>query len=121
MRDAGVKKEDVKGLGIDATCSLAVVDTQGEPVCVTRGDLCGKPGERNVVLWADHRAEEDAALINKSGSAVLDYVGGAMSVGVNIPELELHSPSQPAGNGDPKDTLAQEAYARRIIWTLHVL
>jgi ribulose kinase len=122
MKDAGVKKEDVKGLGIDATCSLAVVDTHGEPVCVTRGeDLCGKPGERNVVLWADHRAEEDAALINKSESVVLDYVGGAMSVGVTIPGLELRSSSQPAGNGGPKDTLAQEAYARRIVWTLHVL
>jgi len=90
MKEAGVKKEDIKGLGIDATCSLAVVDTQGEPVCVSRGDeLCGKPGERNIVLWADHRAEEEASLINQSGSVVLDYVGGAMSV--SQPHSQNHS------------------------------
>lgn len=81
LKEAGVNKEDVKGLGIDATCSLAVVDAQGNPVCVTRGqDQCGKEGERNIILWADHRAEEEATLINNSGSVVLDYVGGAMSV-----------------------------------------
>jgi len=112
MRSAGVKKEDVKGLGIDATCSLAVVDTQGEPVCVSRGaDRCGRPGQRNIVLWADHRAEEEAALINKSGSVVLDYVGGAISVsGINhVSGSYLSSVS--AGNGDSEDTVAQEAYA----------
>lgn len=70
----------VKGIGFDATCSLAVSDMQGNPITVTRGSDLGKHGARNVILWADHRAEEEAKLINSTGSVVLDYVGGVMSV-----------------------------------------
>ncbi|KAG6877856.1 hypothetical protein C0993_003062 [Termitomyces sp. T159_Od127] len=77
----------VKGLGFDATCSLAVSDFQGEPVIVTKGKQLGQYGERNVVLWADHRAEKEADLINNSGSVVLDYVGGVMSLEMEIPKV----------------------------------
>lgn len=72
----------VKGIGFDATCSLAVTDLSGEPVIVTKGEQLGKIGDRNVILWADHRAEKEAELINSTGSVVLDYVGGTMSVSV---------------------------------------
>ncbi len=71
---------DVKGISFDATCSLAVVDEQGTPVSVSRGEGLGQAGERNVILWADHRAEEEAELINKTGEGVLGFVGGTMSV-----------------------------------------
>jgi ribulose kinase len=51
---------------------------------VTEGEGLGQvgegKGERNVILWADHRAEEEAGLINKSGQGVLGFVGGVMSV-----------------------------------------
>ncbi|KAG6820228.1 hypothetical protein H0H93_003730 [Arthromyces matolae] len=77
----------VKGLGFDATCSLAVSDFQGEPVIVTKGDQLGQCGERNVILWADHRAEKEANLINGTGSVVLDYVGGVMSLEMEIPKI----------------------------------
>ena len=40
----------------------------------------GEIGDRNIILWADHRAEEEANLINSTGSLVLDYVGSVMSV-----------------------------------------
>lgn len=43
-------------------------------------DGLGKSGERNVILWADHRAEREAEEINKTGEAVLNFVGGVMSV-----------------------------------------
>jgi ribulose kinase len=78
--EAKVSPSDVKGLGFDATCSLAVTDLEGNPVTVTKGGQTGKPGERNIILWADHRAEEEADLINSTGNTVLDYVGGVMSV-----------------------------------------
>lgn len=77
---SGVNPEQVKGVSFDATCSLAVVDAKGEPVCVTEGQALGGHGERNVILWADHRAEEEAAFINKTGEGVLGFVGGVMSV-----------------------------------------
>jgi ribulose kinase len=75
-----VLPKHVKGIGFDATCSLAVTNWEGEPVIVTRGPQLGEVGERNIVLWADHRAEKEADLINATGSSVLDYVGGTISV-----------------------------------------
>lgn len=80
LAEAKVSPSDVKGLGFDATCSLAVSDMNGDPVVVTKGDQLGEIGDRNIILWADHRAEEEANLINGTGSVVLDYVGSVMSV-----------------------------------------
>lgn len=82
LSEASIDPARVKGIGFDATCSLAVADMQGNPVTVTKGGELGKNGERNIILWADHRAEEEAKLINSTGSVVLDYVGGVMSVGL---------------------------------------
>ena len=75
-----VSPKHIKGIGFDATCSLAVTSWEGEPITVTRGAQLGEPGKRNIVLWADHRAEKEADLINDTGSSVLDYVGGTISV-----------------------------------------
>lgn len=79
-----IPPSSVKGISFDATCSLCVVTGDGTPVCVTEGPGLGKEGEvegeRNVILWADHRAEEEAGVINKSGEGVLGFVGGVMSV-----------------------------------------
>lgn len=80
VAESKINPSDVKGLGFDATCSLAVTDMNGVPVCITGGENLGLEGERNIILWADHRAEKEAELINSTGSAVLDYVGGVMSV-----------------------------------------
>ncbi|CAL1701879.1 unnamed protein product [Somion occarium] len=86
LKEANVTPEQVKGLGFDATCSLAVTDTNGDPVVVTGGADLGQNGDRNIILWADHRAEEEANLINGTGSKVLDYVGGVMSLEMEIPK-----------------------------------
>lgn len=79
LSKSGVSPEQVKGISFDATCSLAVVDKDGTPISVDKKGL-GKSGERNVILWADHRAEKEAEEINKTGEAVLNFVGGVMSV-----------------------------------------
>ncbi|KAF9510752.1 hypothetical protein BS47DRAFT_1373269 [Hydnum rufescens UP504] len=72
---------------IDPSPSKAlVIDLQGTPVTVTNGPNIGEPGERNVILWADHRAYEEAKLINSTGSDVLKYVGGVMSLEMEIPK-----------------------------------
>ena len=80
LQESGVKPEDVKGLGFDSTCSLCVTDIDGKPIVVSKGENLGEYGERNVILWLDHRAEKEADLINSTGSIVLDYVGGKISV-----------------------------------------
>ncbi|KAF9464283.1 FGGY family of carbohydrate kinase [Collybia nuda] len=87
LHDSEVPASAVKGIGFDATCSLAVTDLEGEPIIVTKGDQLGRPGDRNIVLWADHRAEEEANLINGTGSIVLDYVGGTMSLEMEVPKI----------------------------------
>ncbi|KAF4601895.1 hypothetical protein EYR40_005095 [Pleurotus pulmonarius] len=87
VQTSGVAPSDVKGIGFDATCSLAVTDEGGQPVVITSGSELGQIGERNIILWADHRAEAEAELINQSGSLVLDYVGGTMSLEMEVPKV----------------------------------
>ena len=87
VSDGKISPSDVKGIGFDATCSTTVSDFNGDPVTVTRGTDIGKNGERNILLWADHRAEEEAQLINATGSIVLNYVGGTMSVRSLFPRI----------------------------------
>ncbi|KAJ7762793.1 FGGY family of carbohydrate kinase [Mycena maculata] len=97
LSESQIPSSAVKGLGFDATCSLAVSDLQGEPVQVTKGAGLGKNGDRNVILWADHRAEKEADLINSTGSVVLDYVGGTMSLEMEVPKvlwLKNHMPAE---------------------------
>ncbi|KAJ7067904.1 hypothetical protein C8F01DRAFT_1333607 [Mycena amicta] len=87
LASSNTPPEAVKGIGFDATCSLAVADFEGTALQVTRGPDLGAPGERNIILWADHRAEKQADIINASGSVVLDYVGGTMSLEMEIPKI----------------------------------
>lgn len=87
LRDAKATKEQVKGIGFDATCSLGVCDDHGQPQSVTEGDWGTGPTKRNIILWADHRAEEEAKLINSTGSPVLDYVGSTMSLEMELPKV----------------------------------
>ncbi|KAG7096560.1 hypothetical protein E1B28_003982 [Marasmius oreades] len=82
-----VDPSSIKGLSFDATCSLAVCDFDMEPIVVTKGDKLGQKGDRNIILWADHRAEKEADLINSTGSVVLEYVGGTMSLEMEIPKV----------------------------------
>ena len=51
------------------------MDADSSPVSVSRsGD-----SRRNVIVWMDHRAVEQAERINSSNSPVLQYCGGALS------------------------------------------
>ena len=83
MAEAGVGPEDVVGVGIDAACSLVVVTPDGSPLAVSPG---GDPA-RNVVVWMDHRATEQAERINATGHPVLRYVGGRISPEMQTPKL----------------------------------
>lgn len=80
LEHAQISPEQVKGIGFDATCSLAVTDLDGRPVSISEQDRFGEEGERDIILWSDHRAEKEADEINRSGSEVLKFVGGVMSV-----------------------------------------
>ncbi|KAK3919548.1 FGGY carbohydrate kinase domain-containing protein [Frankliniella fusca] len=78
-----VPAELVKGIGFDATCSLAVLDKNHLPVTVSPlGET-----EQNVILWMDHRANSEAAHINSLKPDVLRYVGGTISPEMQTPKL----------------------------------
>ncbi|RAM65279.1 ribulokinase [Herbaspirillum rubrisubalbicans] len=77
---AGIDPAAVVGIGVDATCSLVVQGAQGGV-----GDA-GHP-ERDVIVWMDHRALEQAQRINATAHAVLSYVGGVISPEMETPKL----------------------------------
>ncbi|PQE03152.1 FGGY-family carbohydrate kinase protein [Rutstroemia sp. NJR-2017a BBW] len=78
----------IRGIGFDATCSLAVFasDTD-EPVPVTGPNFTNDGNDRNVILWLDHRPVEETDKINATGHNLLRYVGGKMSIEMEIPKV----------------------------------
>ncbi|HET9146879.1 MAG TPA: FGGY-family carbohydrate kinase, partial [Acetobacteraceae bacterium] len=72
-----------RGIGFDATCSLVALDAEGNPVSVSPDDA----PEQDVILWADHRALDQAERINQGGHDVLSYVGGRISLEMQTPKL----------------------------------
>ncbi|KAJ5935668.1 hypothetical protein N7466_005215 [Penicillium verhagenii] len=80
-----ISPETVRGIGFDATCSLSVFNNEsGEPISVTGPDF---DSDRNVILWLDHRPVEEAAKINATNHNLLRYVGGKMSIEMEIPKV----------------------------------
>ena len=73
----------VKGIAFDATCSLVVLGEDNAPVTVSPGG----EAEQNVIVWMDHRAEAETAAINATHHEVLRFVGGGLSVEMEIPKL----------------------------------
>uniref|UniRef100_A0A182MF45 FGGY carbohydrate kinase domain-containing protein n=1 Tax=Anopheles culicifacies TaxID=139723 RepID=A0A182MF45_9DIPT len=90
----GYPKEQIKGIGFDATCSLVVLDTEMQPLTVSPS---AKDNQRNIILWMDHRAEEEARFINATHHKMLNYVGGSISLEMEVPKLlwlKLHMYSE---------------------------
>jgi D-ribulokinase len=87
VRDAvetsGLPPEAIAGIGFDATCSLVALDRDARPLSVSP---TGAP-ERDVILWMDHRAVDDADRINAGGHETLRYVGGRISPEMHGPKL----------------------------------
>ncbi|OAY69701.1 FGGY carbohydrate kinase domain-containing protein [Ananas comosus] len=80
---ANVAAQEVVGLGFAATCSLVAVDSDGSPVSVS----WSSDARRNIIVWMDHRAVEQAERINSRNSPVLQYCGGGVSPEMQAPKL----------------------------------
>ncbi|OTA57283.1 Pentulose kinase [Hypoxylon sp. EC38] len=88
VHQSGVDISSIKGIGFDATCSLAVFSQDEDlPVTVTGPDFENDGNDRNVILWLDHRPVEETDLINATGHNLLRYVGGKMSIEMEIPKV----------------------------------
>ncbi|KAI9793143.1 MAG: hypothetical protein M1833_000828 [Piccolia ochrophora] len=84
LKEQSIDPKTIKGVGLDATCSLAVFsqDTD-EPVSVTGPNF---DNDHNIILWLDHRPEEETEKINATNHNLLRYVGGKMSIEMEIPK-----------------------------------
>jgi D-ribulokinase len=80
---SGLPPEAVRGMGFDATCSLVALDRNARPLSVSPTDA----PERDVIVWMDHRAVDDAERINAGGHKTLRYVGGRISPEMHAPKL----------------------------------
>nr|WP_235868591.1 FGGY-family carbohydrate kinase [Phycocomes zhengii] len=80
---AGIDPATVGGIGFDATCSLVVLGQGGTPLTVSPGG----DADRDIIVWMDHRALDQAARINAGGYDVLRYVGGVISPEMQTPKL----------------------------------
>ncbi len=80
---AGLDTGRVRGAGFDATCSLVALDAAGAPVSVSPGG----EAEQDIIVWMDHRAAAEAEAINAGGHEVLRYVGGRISLEMQVPKL----------------------------------
>ncbi|RAR65790.1 D-ribulokinase [Paraburkholderia unamae] len=83
MAQAAVAPERIAGIGFDATCSLVVLGEGGKPLPVGPSEAA----ERDIIVWMDHRALEQAERINATGHDVLRFVGGKISPEMETPKL----------------------------------
>lgn len=83
IREAAVGTSQIGGIGFDATCSLVVVKDDGTPLPIGDSANAG----RNIIVWMDHRATDQARRINATGHEVLRYVGGQISPEMESPKL----------------------------------
>lgn len=73
----------VKGIGFDATCSLVALDRNCNPMSVNNSNN----NDHNIIMWMDHRAQAEADFINKTDHEILKYVGGKVSLEMEMPKL----------------------------------
>ncbi|WP_322046334.1 FGGY-family carbohydrate kinase [Paraburkholderia sp. J67] len=80
---AAIAPDAIAGISFDATCSLVVLGEGGRPLAVgpTEAD------ERDIVVWMDHRAVDQAQRINATRHEVLRFVGGTISPEMETPKL----------------------------------
>lgn len=90
---SGVAPEQIRSIGFDATCSLVVVGQNGDAISVSeQGEA-----EHDIIMWMDHRADAETAAINATGDDALRYVGGEVSIEMELPKimwLKRHFPER---------------------------
>lgn len=86
---AKVDPSRVYGIGFDATCSL-VAYTSGtsetaKPVSISPSSNF-EDHNRNIIMWCDHRAKEQAIRITETRHGILKNIGGVMSLEMELPK-----------------------------------
>lgn len=90
---APIAPSQIRSIGFDATCSLVAVSKEGTGISVSREGY----QERDIIMWMDHRAQDETLAINQTDDAALQYVGGEVSVEMELPKilwLKRHYPER---------------------------
>ncbi|KAF9398893.1 hypothetical protein BGX21_007113 [Mortierella sp. AD011] len=86
---AKIDPAQVKGIGFDATCSL-VAFTSGTPDTARPVSISPSSNfedhNRNIIMWCDHRAKEQAIRITETKHDILKNIGGIMSLEMELPK-----------------------------------
>ncbi|ESW98695.1 hypothetical protein KL918_001913 [Ogataea parapolymorpha] len=93
-----VDPADVLGIGFDATCSLVAINEKTDEPMAVGPDFADDL--ENIILWMDHRAEVEVNEINATHDECLKYVGGKMSIEMELPKmkwLKNHMPKDSNG------------------------
>ena len=101
LSQASVSPDQIAGIGFDATCSLVVLGEGGQPLPVGPSEQA----ERDIIVWMDHRAVEQAQRINATGPR------GA----------EICRRQDLAGNGDAEAAVAPRKQAEHLRGGMAVL
>ena len=80
---SGIAREAIRSLGFDATCSLVALDEQGHGLSVSPDS----PATQDIIMWMDHRAHAETVSINATRDPALCYVGGEVSIEMELPKL----------------------------------
>jgi D-ribulokinase len=83
LSQAAISADQIAGVGFDATCSLVVLGEGGKSLPVGPSEQA----VRDIIVWMDHRALEQAQRINATGHDVLKFVGGKISPEMETPKL----------------------------------
>jgi len=84
IKQARIGLRHIIGISFDATCSLVCLDRKRNPLSISP---TADPYQ-NIVVWMDHRAIQEADIINQTKHSVLKYVGGQISPEQQPPKLK---------------------------------
>lgn len=83
---SNIDNSKVLGIGFDATCSLVAINVLDNKPLPVGPDFDNKL--ENIILWMDHRADVETNEINATNDECLKYVGGKMSIEMELPKMK---------------------------------
>lgn len=83
VKKSGISAKQVSSISFDATCSLVALGEEDKPLSISKK----LDPKWNIIMWMDHRAQKEADEINSQAHEVLRYVGGSISVEMEVPKL----------------------------------